>query len=155
MASVNGTSAADYIDLNTTNSDDTVYTYDGGDEVHAGSGNDFVNTGSGEDVLYGGTGVDQLYGGADGDWFDFSTTDSGDIFANQSDTIYDFTDQDQIVLFGSYTDAGNTNAPGDGQYSTWQNGSDWVVTWNAFNDDGYHDVIVKGDNPYGDITIIG
>ena len=55
--------------------------------------------------------------------------------------------QDQIWLKGNYSYAGDTSAPADGEYSIWQKGDDWVVTWNAENDSGYHDVLVKGDTP--------
>ena len=73
---------------------------------------------------------------------------------SKSDTIYDFnqSEGDEIWLKGSYTYAGNTAAPADGQYSVWTKGGDYVVTWNAAGDAGYHDVIVKGDNPQGDIS---
>jgi Ca2+-binding RTX toxin-like protein len=98
--------------------------------------------------------VDKLYGGAGDDYFYFEKTDSGDIFDGKSDTIYDFnqSEGDEIWLKGSYTYAGNTAAPADGQYSVWQKDGDYVVTWNAAGDAGYHDVIVKGDNPLGDVS---
>jgi hypothetical protein len=51
-----------------------------------------------------------------------------------------------------YTYADNTSAPGDGQYSVWNNGNAWVITWNAVDDAGWHDVVVKGSNPLGDIA---
>ena len=81
------------------------------------------------------------------------TTDTGDAGAYQADTIHDFNDfEDVIYLKGSYTYADNTNAPGDGQYSVWNNGNAWVITWNAVGDVGYHDLLVKGSNPLGDIA---
>lgn len=143
MAYVYGTGEDDYVDTSwhsygvtttTTDGDDTVYMYEDDDKIH------------------GGKGVDQLYGGTGADEFYFDTADSGDIFATQSDTIHDFADEDQIWLKGYYTDAGDTSAPGDGEYGIWQNGGDWVVTWNAYDDDGYHDVIVKGNDPNDDIS---
>ena len=48
------------------------------------------------------------------------------------------------------------------QYSIWKpaagefgyNGNDrWVVTWNGFGDDGYHNVVVIGANPNGNISL--
>ena len=38
-------------------------------------------------------------------------------------------------------------APADGEYSIWQKGADCVVTWNAENDSGYHDVACEGRDP--------
>jgi Ca2+-binding RTX toxin-like protein len=134
---------------------DTLLGYNGYDKLYGGSGNDYLNGEGGYDDLYGGTGVDKLYGGNDSgaaDYFYFYTGDTGDKFAGKADTIYDFHDSDQIWLKGSYSYAGNTAGPADGQYSVWQSGSDWVVTYNAFNDAGFHDIIVKGDNPLGDIS---
>jgi hypothetical protein len=77
---------------------------------------------------------------------------SGDVNDGEADTIYDFKDEDQIWLKGSYSYAGNTSAPADGKYSIWTKDADYVVTWNAAGEAGYHDVIVKGDNPLGDIS---
>ena len=58
------------------------------------------------------------------DWFFFDMADSGDSGAGQADTIHDFNDfEDSIYLKGSYTYAGDTSAPGDGQYSVWNNGN--------------------------------
>jgi Ca2+-binding RTX toxin-like protein len=144
--------------------DDIIAGYDGYDKLYGYAGNDKLYGEGYYDDLYGGTGVDQLYGdtaylgveGKDGngmDYFYFDTKDSGDIFDGKSDTIHDFEDQDQIFLKGSYSYAGDTNAPSDGQYGIWENNGDWVVTWNASNDSGYHDVIVKGDDPHGDISL--
>jgi len=132
--------------------------YDGNDKLEGGTGNDELWAEGGSDTLYGGTGVDQLYGDAPylnvegydpngADSFYFGKKDSGDIYQGKSDTIHDFESQDQIWLKGSYEYAGNTNAPGDGQYSIWEKDGESVVTWNAANDSGWHDVIVQGDDP--------
>jgi hypothetical protein len=32
------------------------------------------------------------------------------------------------------------------------NSNEWVITWNAVGDAGWHDVLVKGDSPFGDIA---
>jgi Ca2+-binding RTX toxin-like protein len=136
------------------NGNDTLLGYDGYDQLYGGAGNDTLKGENGFDDLYGGAGVDKLYGGTGDDYFYFEKTDSGDIFDGKSDTIYDFnqSEGDEIWLKGSYTYAGDTNAPADGQYSVWQKDGDYVVTWNAAGDVGYHDVIVKGDNPEGDVS---
>jgi len=133
---------------------DTLYGETGYDKLYGGDGDDTLYGGGGYDDLHGGTGVDKLYGGDDGsaDYFYFNTADTGDKYLGQADTIYDFKDVDQIWLQGNYTYAGNTSAPADGQYSIWQDGNDWVVTYNATTDSGFHDLIVKGDNPLGDIS---
>src|SRR5687768_12001494 len=104
---------------------------DGPDKLYGGSGNDELWGGGYYDDLYGGKGVDQLYGdasylvasitGPGADYFYFDTKDSGDIFDGKSDTIHDFEDQDQIFLKGSYSYAGDTFAPSDGEYGIWQN----------------------------------
>lgn len=131
---------------------DQLYGESGYDKLYGGDGDDTLSGGDTFDDLYGGMGKDQMTGGAGADWFFFETKDSGDIYANQADTITDFKDEDQIWLKGSYSYAGSTSAPADGQYSIWQKDGNYVVTWNAANDTGYHDLIVKGDNPMGDIS---
>ena len=124
-----------------------------GDRLYGGSGDDHLRGEAGHDNIYAGTGVDTISGGTGMDWFFFETTDTGDAGANQADTIHDFNDlEDVIYLKGNYTYADNTNAPGDGQYSVWNNGNSWVVTWNAVGDVGYHDLLVKGSSPFGDIA---
>ena len=124
--------------------------------MYGGADNDNLNGGAGGDNLYGGTGADTLIGGAGFDWFFFDMADSGDSGAGQADTIHDFNDfEDSIYLKGSYTYVDNTSAPGDGQYSVWNNSNnsnEWVITWNAVGDAGWHDVLVKGDSPFGDIA---
>jgi Ca2+-binding RTX toxin-like protein len=137
--------------------DDALWGGADNDHLFGGAGNDTLNGGAGSDVFFSDAGVDQLWGGTDSnaDSFAFYTGDTGDLHYGQADTIYDFSDVDEISLYGSYTYAGNTSAPSNGQYSIWQNGSDWVVTYNSDSDTGYHDIIVKGANPYGHITFFG
>jgi Ca2+-binding RTX toxin-like protein len=137
--------------------DDTLKGSYGEDDLFGGIGNDYLDAGFGYDDIYGGTGKDVLTGGPNADDFYFNTTDSGDIYAGQADKITDFdTDSfwggDMIYLQGSYKYAGNTNAPGDGHYSTWQKDGNWVVSWNAVGESGFHDLIVVGDNPYGHVS---
>ena len=55
------------------------------------------------------------------------------------------------MLKGSYGFAGDTMAPADGEYGIWHDGENWVVTWNSPDDDGFHDVVVKGANPADNI----
>jgi Ca2+-binding RTX toxin-like protein len=127
--------------------DDQLLGYHGDDQLYGGTGDDSLNGGTGKDQLFGSTGADSFY---------FDKADSGDVNAGQADMIYDFSDEDQIYLIGGdYTYAGNTDGPADGQYGIWQQaaqGADYIVTWNAFNDDGYHDLAVKGADPHGDIV---
>jgi len=96
------------------NGNDTLLGYDGYDKLYGGPGNDTLNGEGTFDDLYGGTGVDTLYGGAGADYFYFDKKDSGDINAGQADTIYDFKNEDQIWLKGSYAFAGATAIPADG-----------------------------------------
>jgi Ca2+-binding RTX toxin-like protein len=124
----------------------------GNDGLTGGAGNDYMDGADGGDWLTGSAGNDFMVGGSGSDSFYFWTADSGNVFAGQADTIADFNDEDTIFLNGSYAYAGDTSAPVDGQYSIWQNGSDWVVTWNAVNDSGYHDVTVQGANPVDDVS---
>jgi hypothetical protein len=131
--------------------DDTVYGWDGKDKLYGEKGNDTLHGENGVDKLYGGKGVDELYGGADGDKFYFATADSGNVYSGKSDTIHDFSDGDKIYLKGSYNYVANDSTPNNGEYSTWQKGSDYVVTWDSPADSGYHDVVVKGSDPTGDI----
>jgi Ca2+-binding RTX toxin-like protein len=155
------------------NGNDSLWGYDGADNLYGGAGNDYLygengydimQGGDGNDTLYGGASYDDLYGGAgvdtlsggnDGsaDYFYFDTKDTGDVYANQADTITDFSDSDQIFLKGSYSyDASGTSAPADGSYSIWQKGTDWVVTYNSASDNSFHDIVVKGGDPHGDIS---
>jgi len=132
--------------------DDYLLGWSGADTIYGEAGNDTLNGEGDNDKLYGGAGIDTMDGGSGSDHFYFGTQDSGDVFAGQADTIYNFKDEDTIFLKGSYTYAGNTSGPADGQYGIWQYNGAWVVTWNAVNDNGYHDVTVQGDNPAGDIS---
>jgi Ca2+-binding RTX toxin-like protein len=131
---------------------DTVFGWDGNDTLKGGKGNDVLYGEKGADKLYGDLDVDTLHGGAGGDKFYFNRADSGNVFDNKADTITDFSDSDQIYLKGFYSFAGDISGPADGQYGIWKNGSDWMVTWNSAADGVYHDVVVKGADPHGDIS---
>ena len=150
---INSGPGDDYIDAGS--GDDALTGEVGNDRLTGGDGNDYMDGAAGSDWLAGGAGNDYMVGGSGSDSFNFWTTDSGDIYAGQADTISDFNDEDTIFLNGSYAYAGNTNEPADGQYGIWQNGSDWVVTWNAVNDSDWHDVTVQGANPVDDISFFG
>jgi Ca2+-binding RTX toxin-like protein len=128
------------------------------DDLTGDDGSDVLMGGTGSDHLWGGTGVDQLYGdsgfGGDGstDWFSFNWPDTGDFYLGQADTIHDFEEVDRIMLGTSaLTFAGDINNPGDGQYGIWRYGTDWMVTYNVRGDDVYHDIVVKGADPHGNI----
>lgn len=123
------------------------------DKLYGGNHNDKLYGEFGSDELWGGKGVDHLYGGSDtGDHFVFAVKDTGSYSHNKADTIHDFQASDQIWLEGSYDYAGADHTPDNGEYSVWKKGSDWVVTYNSHSDGGYHDIIVKGENPIGDIS---
>jgi len=127
---------------------------DDGDELYGGHGDDDLYGDAGFDSLYGGPGVDDLYGGLNGDSFIFYTADTGDHKLGHADTIWDFDEDDIIWLWGYYSFAGDTHTPEGGQVSIWQQGTDWVVTYNSTSpdDDVFHDIIVKGADPHGDIA---
>jgi Ca2+-binding RTX toxin-like protein len=158
------TNGNDFIDLlqngsqndnmNGLDGNDTILGEASDDMLFGGSGNDTLLGGTGGDDLHGGLGVDQLYGDVGNsnlDIFFFDKTDSGDAYAGQADTIYDFGSEDAILLTGKYTLAEDTLAPPDGQYAVWQKDGHWMVTWNAFGDDGYHDVNVYGTDPHNHV----
>jgi hypothetical protein len=94
------------------------------------------------------------FGDTFGDRFEFQKQDTGDVYAGQADTIYDFTDADQIYLKDSYSYAGASSKPADGQYSIWwkEDMSSWIVRYNNTTDIGYHDIVVKNGDPHGDIS---
>ena len=125
----------------------------GKDTLRGGAGADTLNGEDGMDRLFGDKGKDELSGGTGKDSFFFGRTDSGNMFEDKADSILDFNvgEGDKIFLKGSFSFAGDTAGPGDGQYSVWQSGSDHVVTWNNPTDSVYHDVIVKGDDPTGHV----
>jgi Ca2+-binding RTX toxin-like protein len=131
---------------------DTLYGQGGYDKIYGGSGYDTLSGGATYDDLYGGTGVDKLYGGAGADWFYFDKADTGDVYQGKADTIYDFKDEDQIWLKGNYKYAGSDNTPDNGEYSIWEKDGDWIVTYNALNEAGYNDIVVKGGDPHNDIS---
>jgi RTX calcium-binding nonapeptide repeat (4 copies) len=140
---------------------DTIWGEAGNDDFHGNEDYDTLYGGTGSDRLYGGGSFDDLYGGtgvdllsgADGDdYFYFDEFDSGDVFDNRADIITDFSDLDEIWLKGNYPFAGNIQSPGDGEYSIWQKDADWVITWNTAADASFHDVVVKGGDPNGDIS---
>lgn len=125
----------------------------GNDSLYGGTGNDTLNGGTGQDTLHGGDGVDALTGGGGKDSFEFYSSDTGDYTASKADTILDFTADDTIRLWGSYTYTANDPTPNDGQYSVWKNGANWMVTWNSPWDSGYHDIVVVGADPTGHILV--
>ncbi|HZH08977.1 MAG TPA: calcium-binding protein [Microvirga sp.] len=133
---------------------DTLLGFTGNDLMYGGSGNDELDGESGSDVLWGGLGADDLWGGADTslDRFYFATADTGDASFGQHDIIFDFTEADRIYLQGSYTfNAGGTQTPANGQYSVSQVTGGWLVTYNSPTDAGYHDILVYGANPTGNV----
>lgn len=139
---------------------DTIYGAGGNDDLYGGGSYDLIVGGDGADDIFGGPGRDSLWGAAADDWFIFGTTESGDITVGQADYIWDFQEVDSILLQGDYAFAGNIWNPADGQYGIWKlaygqygqyRNDAYVVTWNAPGDEGYHDVVVLGANPEGNI----
>jgi Ca2+-binding RTX toxin-like protein len=126
----------------------------GSDHLYGGNHNDTLNGGQDGDELTGGAGADILIGGAGADQFFFGVADSGTVASGQADVIHDLEAADQIWLQGSYTFAGEDMTPGENQYSVWFDSKEgaWTLRWNAANDAGFHDIIVSGENPVGDIS---
>jgi Ca2+-binding RTX toxin-like protein len=126
----------------------------GSDHLYGGNHNDTLNGGQDGDELTGGAGADVLNGGAGADQFFFAVADSGTASSGQADVINDLEAEDQIWLQGSYTFAGSVMNPGENQYSVWFDSKEgaWTLRWNAADDAGFHDVIVHGENPVGDIS---
>lgn len=133
---------------------DTLLGFTANDTLFGGTGHDVLNGEVGADVLWGGLGVDNLWGGADTslDRFYFATADTGDASLGLHDIIFDFTEADRIYLQGNYAfNASGTQTPANGQYSISQVVGGWLVTYNAPTDVGYHDILVYGANPTGNV----
>jgi Ca2+-binding RTX toxin-like protein len=125
----------------------------GKDWVFGGTRNDDVYGGAGSDDVVGNQGVNDLYGGGGANTFWFDTRDTGDIDINLADTIHNFTEKDIINLQGNYSPARtSTDEPREGKYSVWQDGSDYVVTYNSPQTNVWHDIIVQGADPTGNIV---
>lgn len=91
-----------------------------------------------------------FYGTAANDMFEFESATTGDVFKSEADTVKFFDeDHDLISIPEDLVYGGSHNAPTEGTYSVWQKGDAHVVTW---FDDGYHDIVVEGDNPLGEIV---
>ena len=56
-----------------------------------------------------------------------------------------------IWLKGSYSYGGDTHYPAENQYSIFQKDGNTYVSYNSTEDSGYHDILVKGADPHGDI----
>jgi Ca2+-binding RTX toxin-like protein len=124
---------------------------DGNDSLSGSGGNDKIYGGAGIDYIAGGTGVDKLYGGAGSDIFAFSTDETGDVYGDKADHIMDFRAVDTIRIDAYLEFAGSTSAPSLGEYSVWEKDGDHVVTWKT--DEGYHDIVVTGDDPTACIEV--
>src|SRR4051794_31497992 len=147
---IEGTNGNDY--LNGLGGKDHIYGGHGNDYCYGDNGNDRVYGGSGNDYIYGGHGTDYLYGGYGADKFYFDTKDTGDVYQGKADTIYDFDSSDKIYLKGSYSyDSSGSHGPTDAQYSIWQSGSEWVVSYNSASDSEHHDIVVKGPDPHNHV----
>jgi len=118
--------------------EDIIYGRGGADYLDGGSGQDRLDGGSGDDVIHGGRGDDDLYGGSGSDTFEFMSDHTGDVFANAADVIWDFDSGADAIRLESGTD-----------YLIWERNNDHVVSWH--DSDGWHDVVVKGDDPTGRI----
>lgn len=93
IENVNGTQSGDTLigDANRN----VMYAQGGDDSLYGGDGNDGLSGGDGDDYLVGGAGQDGLRGDAGADLFVFNP---GDSVYGASDSIYDFTTDDQIVF---------------------------------------------------------
>jgi len=114
----------------------------GQEGLFGGDGDDTLYGEGNRDMLVGGLGKDDLYGHTPApgytlgdvpfddipDYFRFDIKDSGDIDDGKSDIVHDFRDGDTIDIKGfdgveraePYNFAGDTNAPGDGEFSRWK-----------------------------------
>ncbi len=96
-----------------------------------------------------GLGPTMMYGTAATDVFEFTSNTTGDVYKGQADTVKNFDeDHDFIHIPEGLAYGGATNSPTQGEYTVWEKDNEFVVTW---YDNGYHDIIVEGDNPLGDI----
>jgi Ca2+-binding RTX toxin-like protein len=133
------------------NDADHLYGGDGWDVIYGGKGVDTIYGEGGNDSIYGGPDPDKLYGGSGNDSFIYYVGDTGDYVYSKHDTIYDFNDGDVIWLKGSYSYGGDTHYPTENQYSIFQKNGNTYVSYNSTEDSGYHDILVKGADPHGDI----
>lgn len=98
---------------------------------------------------FSGLGQTTLYGSTATDIFEFNSNTTGDVYQGQADTVKNFDeDHDFIAIPDGIVFGGTSNAPSLGEYTVWESGNNYVVTW---YDGNYHDIIVEGDNPMGDI----
>lgn len=121
----------------------------GVDSLYGQDDNDHLFGGAGDDYLFGGDGKDRLQGGDGDDKFFFYADETGDIFRDEADMIVDFEAGDSIHIPRGLNFAGDTLAPGLGQYGVWDRGDAEVITWR--DADGFHDIEVFGDSPIGAI----
>jgi Ca2+-binding RTX toxin-like protein len=158
--SLDGGSGKDW--LNGGNGDDALIGGSGADRIHGGKGSDHLYGGTGTDYLYGGRGTDYIdagpgkdyiWGGRGADSFYFEWGDTG-TSKGKADIIHDFRHTDTIYLKGpAYTLDDSDKTPGDGEYTIYKQGSDWVVKYNQHDSpDTYHYIIVKGHDPHGDLA---
>ena len=87
------------------------------DKLYGGSGNDQLCGGGGEDTMDGGTGADKLYGGGGIDTFVIRSGDGGSSITD-ADTIYDFTDTNDIIGMDGLNYSDLTVEQGTGSYSS-------------------------------------
>lgn len=96
-----------------------------------------------------GLGPTTMFGTSATDVFEFTNNTTGDVSQGQADTVKNFDeDHDFISVPDGFVFGGTTSSPSQGEYTVWESGSNYVVTW---YDNGYHDIVVEGDNPLGDI----
>ncbi len=131
------------------NGNDDIYGFGGNDALKGGVGNDRINGGGGNNLIMGGLGIDQLWGSFQSDKFVFDRNDKGNVFAGQADVINDFSDIDLLSIPLGLSYVAGDWTPADGEYSVLDYGDDHVVRWNL--DNAYHDVLVIGDDPAGNI----
>lgn len=130
---------------------DKLYGGDDTDYLFGGADNDTVKGGGGDDRITGGTGVDKLWGGSGADLFVFrSRLDTGDIYRDRADTIFDFELIDIIEIPSGLEFADRGDTPSLGEYSVWEHEGAHVITW--LNSDGsWSDIRVFGADPLGNI----
>lgn len=105
-------------------------------------------------IIVAGTQKNYLLGTNEADAFVFNSDTTGDYYGSKklADQVYSFDEsEDVIVIPDGMTYAGNSNSPGHNQYTVWTlNETFDVVTWK--DEKGYHDILVHGDNPLGEVV---
>ena len=114
---------------------------EGNDKLYGEGGNDLLDGGKGNDTIEGGDGDDTLFGGEDDDTL--TGGDGADTFVylpgDGHDTITDFTDGEDEIDLGSFTDVSTLS-----DLSVYQDGANTVID---LSEGAYIEGLTEAPNP--------